>query len=38
MNASFRNALHPGWQTSQVHKGALATWSFMEEYIFKMLS
>lgn len=30
--------LHLGWQTSQVHKGALATWSFMEEYILKLLS
>lgn len=38
MNASFRNDLYPGWQTSQVHEGALATWSFTEEYILKMLS
>jgi len=27
-----------GWQTSQVHIRALAIWSFVEEYILKILS
>ena len=30
--------LRLGWQTSQVHEVALATWSFVEKYILKMLS
>lgn len=29
--------LHLGWQISQVRKGALATWSFLEEYVLKVL-